>query len=111
MTKEENKKVLKKNSGWFLYKFIASLLIRAFLLVIPIYYSYLIDELTKGNFNASIHMLIMFFVFTMLYRFLEIINQISYYKLYSNLYKTYLDLGFNKTINNSLYSLSRFSLS
>ena len=111
MTKEENKKVLKKNSGWFLYKFIASLLIRAFLLVIPIYYSYLIDELTKGNFNASIHMLIMFFVFTMLYRFLEIINQISYYKLYSNLYKTYLDLGFTKTINNSLYSLSRFSLS
>ena len=110
MTKEENKKVL-KNSGWFLYKFIASLLIRAFLLVIPIYYSYLIDELTKGNFNASIHMLIMFFVFTMLYRFLEIINQISYYKLYSNLYKTYLDLGFTKTINNSLYSLSRFSLS
>ena len=56
-------------------------------------------------------MLIMFFVFTMLYRFLEIINQISYYKLYSNLYKTYLDLGFTKTINNSLYSLSRFSLS
>lgn len=111
MTKEENKKVLKKNSGWFLYKFIASLLIRAFLLVIPIYYSYLIDELTKGNFNASIHMLIMFFVFTMLYRLLEIINQISYYKLYSNLYKTYLDLGFTKTINNSLYSLSRFSLS
>lgn len=111
MTKEENKKVLKKNSGWFLYKFIASLLIRAFLLVIPIYYSYLIDELTKGNFNASIHMLIMFFVFTMLYRFLEIINQNSYYKLYSNLYKTYLDLGFTKTINNSLYSLSRFSLS
>lgn len=111
MTKEENKKVLKKNSGWFLYKFIASLLIRIFLLVIPIYYSYLIDELTKGNFNASIHMLIMFFVFTMLYRLLEIINQISYYKLYSNLYKTYLDLGFIKTINNSLYSLSRFSLS
>lgn len=111
MTKEENKKVLKKNSGWFLYKFIASLLIRAFLLVIPIYYSYLIDELTKGNFNASIHMLIMFFVFTMLYRLLEIINQNSYYKLYSNLYKTYLDLGFTKTINNSLYSLSRFSLS
>ena len=48
MTKEENKKVLKKISGWFLYKFIASLLIRAFLLVIPIYYSYLIDELTKN---------------------------------------------------------------
>ena len=56
-------------------------------------------------------MLIMFFVFTVLYRITEIINQITYYKLYSNLYKTYLDLGLSKTCNNSLYSLSRFSLS
>lgn len=111
MTKEENRKVLLKNKRWFLFKFLASLLIRAFLLIIPLYYSYLIDELTKGNYNAAYQMLIMFFIFTILYRFTEVINQISYYKLYSNLYKTYLDLGFSKTCNNSLYSLSRFSLS
>lgn len=111
MTKEENRKVLLKNKRWFLFKFLASLLIRAFLLIIPLYYSYLIDELTKGNYNAAYQMLIMFFIFTILYRFTEVMNQISYYKLYSNLYKTYLDLGFSKTCNNSLYSLSRFSLS
>ena len=111
MTKEENRKVLLKNKRWFLFKFLASLFIRTFLLIIPLYYSYLIDELTKGNYNAAYQMLIMFFIFTILYRFTEVINQISYYKLYSNLYKTYLDLGFSKTCNNSLYSLSRFSLS
>ena len=111
MTKEENRKVLLKNKRWFLFKFLASLFIRTFLLIIPLYYSYLIDELTKGNYNAAYQMLIMFFVFTILYRITEVINQISYYKLYSNLYKTYLDLGFSKTCNNSLYSLSRFSLS
>lgn len=111
MTKEENKKVLLQNKRWFLYKFLASLSIRAFLLIIPLYYSYLIDELTRGNYNAAIHMIIMFLIFTCLYRLSEVINQITYYKLYSNLYKTYLNLGFTKTINNSLYSLSRFSLS
>ena len=111
MTKEENRKVLLKNKRWFLFKFLASFFIRTFLLIIPLYYSYLIDELTKGNYNAAYQMLIMFFVFTILYRITEVINQISYYKLYSNLYKTYLDLGFSKTCNNSLYSLSRFSLS
>ena len=111
MTKEENRKVLLKNKRWFLFKFLASLFIRTFLLIIPLYYSYLIDELTKGNYNVAYQMLIMFFVFTILYRITEVINQISYYKLYSNLYKTYLDLGFSKTCNNSLYSLSRFSLS
>lgn len=111
MTKEENKNVLLKNKKWFLYKFLASLSIRAFLLIIPIYYSYLIDELTRGNYNAAYHMIIMFLIFTCLYRVTEIINQITYYKLYSNLYQTYLNLGLLKTCNNSLYSLSRFSLS
>ena len=111
MTKEENRKVLLKNKRWFLFKFLASLFIRTFLLIIPLYYSYLIDELTKGNYNAAYQMLIMFFIFTILYRITEVINQISYYKLYSHLYKTYLDLGLSKTCNNSLYSLSRFSLS
>lgn len=111
MTKEENKKVLKKNTKYFILKFICSLFIRAFLLVIPIYYSYGIDEITRGNYSAAYHMIIMFFVFTMLYRISEVVNQITYYILYSKLYKTYLDLGLYKTCNNSVYSLSRFSLS
>ncbi len=111
MTKKENREVLLKNKKYFIIKFICSLALRAFLLAIPIYYSYGIDSITKGNFNAAYHMIFMFFIFTVLYRISEIINQITYYKLYSNLYKTYLDLGLSKTCNNSLYSLSRFSLS
>ncbi len=111
MTKKDNREVLKKNTKYFISKFICSVFIRIFLLLIPIYYSYGIDEVAKGNYDASIHMIIMFFVFFMLYRLTEIINQKTYYSLYSNLYKTYLDLGLYKTCNNSLYSLSRFSLS
>ena len=111
MTKSENKEVLLKNKKYFIIKFISSLFIRAFLLIIPIYYSYAIDALTKGNYKVAYNMIIMFFVFTVLYRILEVINQITYYKLYSNLYKTYVELGLRKTCNNSVYSLSRFSLS
>ena len=111
MTKSENKRVLLKNTKYFIIKFICSVFIRGFLLVIPIFYSYGIDEITSGNYNAAYHMIIMFFVFTMLYRISEVVNQITYYKLYSNLYKTYLEMGLSKTCNNSVYSLSRFSLS
>ncbi len=111
MTKHENRSVLLKNTKYFIIKFISSLFIRIFLLVIPIYYSYGIDEITRGNFRAAYHMIIMFFVFTVLYRIAEIINQITYYYLYANLYKTYLEVGLLKTCNNSVYSLSRFSLS
>ena len=111
MTKKENREVLKKNTKYLVYKFIVSLFIRIFLLLIPIYYAYIIDEVTKGNYDKTIEMIILFFTFTMLYRLFEVINQKAYYKLYSNLYKTYLDLGLQKTCNNSVYSLSRFSLS
>lgn len=111
MTKSENREVLKKNLKYFIIKFIASVLLRAFLLVIPIYYSYGIDAITNGNYSVAYNMIIMFFVFAFLYRLSEVINQITYYKLYSNVYKTYLELGIKKTCNNSVYSLSRFSLS
>ncbi len=111
MTKDENRRILLKNKKYFIIKFICSLALRAFLLAIPIYYSFGIDEITRGNFNAAYQMIIMFFVFTVLYRISEVINQIAYYKLYSNLYKSYMELGLAKTCNNSLYSLSRFSLS
>ncbi len=111
MSKKENKEVLLKNKKYFIIKFISSLFLRVFLLIIPIYYSYGIDEIALGHFNIAYQMIIMFFVFTFLYRISEVINQITYYKLYSNLYKTYLNLGLAKTCNNSLYSLSRFSLS
>lgn len=111
MTRDDNKEVLLKNKKYFIVKFISSLFIRIFLLLIPIFYSFGIDEITKGNYDAAYFMIIMFFVFYLLYRITEIINQKTYYNLYSNLYKTYLELGLYKTCNNSLYSLSRFSLS
>lgn len=111
MTKKDNQEVLKKNTKYFVLKFIVSLLLRIFLLAIPIYYSKGIDAIGNGNYNIAYQMIIMFFVFAILYRLSEAINQITYYKLYSNLYKTYLELGLSKTCNNSVYSLSRFSLS
>ena len=85
MTKSENREVLKKNTKYFVLKFIVSLLLRGFLLVIPIYYSYGIDAITNGNYNVAYNMIIMFFVFAVLYRLSEVINQITYYKLYSNI--------------------------
>lgn len=111
MTKKDNKEVLKKNSKYFVIKFISSLFIRIFLLLIPIYYSYSIDKITLGDYKHAYIMIFMFFIFFVLYRITEVINQMTYYNLYSNLYKTYLNLGLYKTCNNSLYSLSRFSLS
>ena len=50
MSKKENKEVLLKNKKYFIIKFISSLFLRIFLLIIPIYYSYGIDEIALGHF-------------------------------------------------------------
>ena len=111
MSKEENKKILLSHKGKFIWKFIISIMLNVLLLVIPIYYSNLIDAITETNFNSAYFFSIIFGILTISYRFIEYFNQKIYFWLYLSLYKSYMNLGINKTFNNSLYSLSRFSLS
>ena len=111
MSSSENKKVLLSHKGKFTIKFIISVILNVLVLIIPIYYSKLIDSLTIGDFDKSYVLVIVFASLTIIYRIVEYFNQKAYFWLYLALYKSYMNLGLNKTFNNSLYSLSRFSLS
>ena len=111
MVKEDNKKILLSHKGKFSIKFIISVILNVLLLIIPIYYSKLIDALSIGEYNKTYVFIIVFASLTIIYRIVEYFNQKAYFWLYLALYKSYMNLGLNKTFNNSLYSLSRFSLS
>ena len=111
MNKNENRNILFKHKGKFLLKFIISILLNVLLLIIPIYYSKMIDAITVNDFIKSFLYISIFGVFIIIYRFIEYFNQKAYYYLFFALYKSYMNLGILKTFNNSIYSLSRFSLS
>ena len=111
MSKEENKKIIFQNKVKFLVKFIVSVILNVLLLVIPIYYSKLIDALSIGDFASAKVFIIIFGLLTIAYRFSDYYNQKAYFWLYFSLYKSYMNLGLSKTFSNSIYSLSRFSLS
>ena len=111
MSKEENKKIILSHKGKFTIKFIISIVLNVLLLIIPIYYSFFIDAITESNFNSAYFFAIIFGILTVFYRFIEYFNQKAYFWLYLALYKSYMNLGISKTFANSLYSLSRFSLS
>lgn len=111
MTKSENRKVLLQNTKWFVLKLIISILFKGLLLILPIFYSYGIDEISKSNYKGAYLMIGIYLGSHVLYRILEITNQWSFYKLFSKLYRTYINLGLTKTYNNSIYSLSRLNLS
>ena len=111
MVKEDNKKILLSHKGKFIIKFIVSIILNVLLLIIPIYYSKLIDALSLLDYNQAYIFIIVFASLTIFYRIIEFFNQKAYFWLYLALYKSYMNLGLSKTFNNSLYSLSRFSLS
>ncbi len=111
MVKDDNKKILLSHKWKFTIKFIVSIILNVLILIIPIYYSKLIDLLSDGNFNKAYTLIIVFASLTVFYRIVEYFNQKAYFWLYLALYKSYMNLGLSKTFNNSLYSLSRFSLS
>ena len=111
MSKDENKDILWLHKGKFTWKFSISIVLNVLLLVIPIYYSKLIDALNISDFNNAYLFIIIFGVLTIFYRISDYLNQKAYFNLYMALYKSFMNLGLNKTFNNSLYSLSRFSLS
>ena len=75
MNKNDNKKILLSHKGKFTIKFIVSVLLNVLLLIIPIYYSKLIDALSSGNFDQAYVFIIVFASLTIFYRIIEYVNQ------------------------------------
>ncbi len=108
--KDVKKKVLTDAKKEIIFKVITSVLIRGLLLVIPILYSMTVDDITAGNYTSAYIITAISIVVYLIYRLSEHYNQVAYYKLYNNLFSGYSDIALNQTHNNSIFSLSRFSL-
>lgn len=108
--KVENKKILKKTWKEFTLKFITSIFMRGILMILPVWYSDAIDWATIGNFEKAYHLIILSLLVYIAYYVIESINNIVFWKLYNRLYKRYTRLATYSTFQNSIYSLSRFSL-
>jgi ABC-type bacteriocin/lantibiotic exporter with double-glycine peptidase domain len=109
--RNELKTVLKVAPFEYFLKFFTSIVIRGILLVIPILFSYVIDCVTDKVFDKAILFIIISIVITLVYRLFEGFNQMAYYKLYNKLFSYYNKLALIKTVDNSLFSLSRFTSS
>ena len=88
-----------------------SIVIRGILLVIPILFSNVIDYITDKEYESAFIFIVISIIITLIYRLFEGFNQMTYYKLYNKLFNYYNNLALEKTKDNSLFSLSRFSSS
>lgn len=107
---KEFKNLIKKYPLEYFSKLIISIVLRGLLLLIPVVFSNSINELTKKSYDKAITLIIISIGVTILYRLFEVINQFSYYKLYTKIYHDYYDTALKSTNNNSIFSLSRFNM-
>ncbi len=105
------KDILKKSWKEFLGKFIITIVVRGSLLAIPLLLSMVVDYVTAGNYSSAYLIAVVLLLVLIIFRVTEILNTYSWHKLYNKLYNLYSLLAIEKTYDNSIYSLSRFSLS
>ena len=104
------KKALKLAKKAFIIKLLVSFTSRCLLMIIPILFSFAVDNISKGNYEQAFFMAtVSIFVF-MIFRTVDVINTYTWHKLYNKLYNSYTSIGLQNTHDNSLFSLSRISI-
>ena len=107
---KEFKKVYAVAKKEFNIKLVASIILRAILLVIPVLFSEAVNAATIQDYQTAFMYIAISIGITIIYRLSECINQKTFYDLYNKLYHFYNSTGVDKTNDNSAFSLSRFNL-
>ncbi len=85
--------VIKKSNKEVIYKIITSLFIQGLLLIIPIFWSKAINEVSNGEFNKTYFLLVITLILSILYYFWSYLNQKTWFKLYNKLYLEYTNIA------------------
>lgn len=108
--KIENKKVLLKSKKEFILNIINSILLRGSVLIIPVIWSYALNNIYEESYDKAFKLIVLSIIITVIYYGLEQLYQVTLYKLYNKLYNLYENVYTENFYKNSLFSLSRFSL-
>lgn len=108
--KIENKSVLKKSKKEFILNIINSIVLRGAVLIIPVIWSYALDNIYEASYDRAIKLIVLSIIITTIYYGFEQLYQVTFYKLYNKLYNLYENVYTDNFYKNSLFSLSRFSL-
>lgn len=92
--------VLKESKKELLYKIITSVFIRGLLLIIPVFWSNTVNNLSEGNLNNTYSLIIIIILLSIFYYIWMYLNQVSWYSFYSKLSQGYTSLITNDNIDN-----------
>lgn len=74
------------------YKILTSVFLRGLLLVIPVFWSNTINNLSEGNFHKTYSLIVIIIILSTFYYIWQYLNQVSWFRFYDKLYLGYTAL-------------------
>ena len=105
------KEILKTAKKEIFYNILTSVSIRAIILILPLFWADVISNVTNQLFEKAYFYVFLCLIAVVFYWLAEYLNQHAFYKLYNKIYADLTHQAINGINKNSLFSLSRFSLS
>ena len=105
----ETKKIIKKSKREVTYKIITSLFIQLLALIIPVFWSNTINEVTEGNYKIGYYLIIITLLLSIFYYFWSYLNQKTWFKLYNKLYTEYTNITISEIKNINKINLGEYT--
>ncbi len=94
---KEIKKIIKNCKRELIYKIVTSLFIQGLALIIPVFWSNTINEVTEGKYNIGYCLVVITLLLSIFYYLWSYFNQKTWYRFYNKLYTEYTNLTISKT--------------
>ena len=101
--------IVKKSKKEVIMKVVTSLFVRGLLLIIPIYWSKVINSLSEYGINKSYYLVVLVLTLSVLYYGWEYLNQRSWFKFYNKLYTEYTNIVTKDNNNFTSLTLAEFT--
>jgi len=106
---QDTKKILKNAKKEVILKVITSLFIQGLALVVPVFWSNTINEVTEGNYKIGYYLIVITLFLSLFYYIWSYFNQKTWYKFYNKLYTEYTSITTSKTKNINKINLGEYT--
>ena len=84
--------IIRDSSKELFYKILTSVFIRGLLLIIPVFWSNAVNNLSEGNFHKTYSLIVVIIILSCFYYVWQYLNQVSWFRFYDKLYLGYTNL-------------------
>lgn len=106
---KQTKKIIKSAKKEVIVKIITSLFIQGLALIIPVFWSDTINEVTEGHYKVGYYLIIATLLLSLFYYIWSYLNQKAWYKFYNKLYTEYTALTTSETKNINKINLGEYT--